>query len=394
MIEWKLGVVQRVVVDDSCDSFDSEGGGLQEVEVLMDGGDGQTLEKAVHYTDSMPVLEAGDKVLLNTTAGSLHLGTGGVHFVHAILSKSTSINNRQSGHIMKLRYTSLQRSVLAAEEPSSPYHELFSSSEQELDGMPVLVGELHSMLPAAVCYLRQLDHGGEKPLRIAYIMSDGGALPIAFSKHVIQLRKLGWLIGTITYGHAYGGDIETVNKYTALLAAKHILHADLTIVTMGPGCVGTNTHLGFSGLEVGEIVNAVSALNGQPIIISRISFADKRERHHGISHHTLTVLREIVQANVIAALPELDGEEGEWLKLQIERAGLIHKHGLHWQWTAVSPDINHEEALRAYSMSITSMGRELHSDPVFFAGVQAAAAAAWNCFQGNKQLRHRDEVDL
>ncbi|MCR8633878.1 DUF3866 family protein [Paenibacillus radicis (ex Xue et al. 2023)] len=386
MIEWRTGVVQHVT-----DPLESKGGGLQEVEVLMDDGDCETIEKAVHSTDIFPALEAGDKVLLNTTAVSLHLGTGGVHFVHAILSKSTK-NNRGAGHIMKLRYTSLQRAVLAAEEPSSPYHDLFSGSNQALDGMPVLIGELHSMLPAAVCYIRQLDHETEKPIRIAYIMSDGGALPIAYSKHVIQLRKLGWLTGTITYGHAYGGDIETVNKHTALLAAKHILHADLTIVTMGPGCVGTNTQFGFSGLEVGEIANAVSALNGQPIVIPRISFADKRDRHYGISHHTLTILRDIAQPGVIAAMPDLDSERGDCLRIQIEHAGLIHKHKL--QWMTDSSLYIHEVALRAYSMPITSMGRELHSDPAFFAGVRAAAAAACSCLQGYKQQpHHRDEVD-
>ena len=35
-----------------------------------------------------------------------------------------------------------------------------------------------------------------------------------------------------------------------------------------------------------------------PIAIPRISFADQRERHKGISHHSITVLKEIVNVSV------------------------------------------------------------------------------------------------
>ncbi|MDF2961805.1 MAG: hypothetical protein K0S39_3540 [Paenibacillus sp.] len=371
MIEWKLGIVQRIA-----DPAVLEPGGMQEVEVLLRDG---MSAKAVHYTDGgFPLLEAGDEVLLNTTAVSLRLGSGGVHFVHAVLSKPEgTLESNRPGHIMKLRYTSLQRAVLAAEEPASPYHDRFRSAAQALEGMPVLVGELHSMLPAALCWIRRLERSEGEVCRVAYIMSDGGALPLAFSKHAAVLGKLGWLAGTITYGHAYGGDIETVNKYTALLAAKHILHADIAIAAMGPGCVGTDTQYGFSGLEVGEILNAVSALEGKPVIIPRISFADPRDRHRGISHHTITVLRDIAQPGVFTALPELAGEKGTWLKQQAEQAGLMNKHKL--QWIAVSPDQTREEAYSAYPLPVTSMGRGLHADPEFFAGVEAAAEAAWSC---------------
>lgn len=376
MIEWKLGVVQHIP-----DTIGEDKSVIQEVEVLLEDG---SLALAIHDTGLFPRLAEGDQVLLNTTAVSLHLGSGGVHFVHAILSGSGGLNlppAERTGHIMKLRYTSLQRAVLAAEEPLSPHHDKFSSIPQTLEGMPVLAGELHSMLPAVLCFIRARQQVC-KPLRIAYVMSDGGALPIAFSKHVKALQELNWLAGTITYGHAYGGDIETVNKYTALLAAKHILQADITVAVMGPGCVGTGTQLGFSGLEVGEILNAASALGGEPIVIPRVGFADKRARHRGISHHTLTVLSLVAHPGVIAALPELEGEQGDWLRRQIEETGLNRKHRL--QWSSVSPIAAQEEACRAYKRPITSMGRGLHSDPAFFAGAEAAAAAAWSCLQGHK----------
>ncbi|TDF99263.1 DUF3866 family protein [Paenibacillus piri] len=355
---------------------------------------------AVYETDLYPCLAAGDWVMLNTTAETLRLGSGGVHFVHAVLpvpdnsggyQKSLErihVNQRidpQGGHIMKLRYTSLQRAVLAAEEPVSPHHAFFRSEPQALDGMPVFVGELHSMLPAAVCMIRRLQErsGREHPCRIAYVMSDGGSLPIAFSRHAAALGKLGWLAGTITYGHAYGGDLETVNKYTALLAAKHILHADMTIVAMGPGSVGTSTRLGFSGLETGEILNAVIALQGQPVIIPRLSTTERRERHFGISHHTLTVLRLIAQPGVLTPLPELEGGAGDRLRLQAEQSGIALRH--HLEWIKVSSAAELETVFHTYPLPITSMGRGLRDDPAFFAGIEAAVSAGWSRWLTDKR---------
>ncbi|WP_010499126.1 DUF3866 family protein, partial [Paenibacillus elgii] len=285
-IQWETAVVTETVGEHlslNC---------LQEVRVRL--GNGETTAALHDLTVGTP-LWPGDGVLLNTTAVRLGLGTGGVHFVHAKLGRLDKSfdgpdvpvkwepemlrsSGPQEGHIMKLRYTSLQRAVLSVEEPSSPHHALFAES-RTLDGMPVLIGELHSMLPAAVCWLRELAREvGTSAPRIAYVMTDGGALPLAISGHVRRLRELGWLAGTVTYGHAYGGDIEAVNKYTALLAARHVLEADIAIVCMGPGIVGTGTPYGFSGIEAGELVGAARALGGAPVAMARISFADPRPR--------------------------------------------------------------------------------------------------------------------
>ena len=67
---------------------------------------------------------------------------------------------------------------------------------------------------------------------------------------------------------------------------------------MGPGIAGTGTKYGFTGIEQGPILDAVKKLGGMPISIPRISFADKRDRHQGISHHSITVLKEIVNVDV------------------------------------------------------------------------------------------------
>ena len=76
--------------------------------------------------------------------------------------------------------------------------------------------------------------------------------------------------------------------HTGLLAARHVLGADLAVVAQGPGNLGTGTRWGFSGVAAGEAVNAVAALGGRPVASLRVSGADPRERHRGISHHSLT----------------------------------------------------------------------------------------------------------
>lgn len=56
---------------------------LQEIEVEI----GKRKEKAYNFPHLMGTVKVGDRVLLNTTAVELALGTGGYHFVVANLSK-------------------------------------------------------------------------------------------------------------------------------------------------------------------------------------------------------------------------------------------------------------------------------------------------------------------
>src|SRR3954453_23640688 len=59
-------------------------------------------------------VDAGDEVVVNTTAVDLGLGTGGWHVVHWNLSRR-ELELPGGGHVMKLRYTSLQADTGAAE---------------------------------------------------------------------------------------------------------------------------------------------------------------------------------------------------------------------------------------------------------------------------------------
>ena len=122
------------------------------------------------------------------------------------------------------------------------------------------------------------------------------------------LREAGWLEASITVGQAFGGDLEAVNVHTGLLAAHHVVGADVVVVSQGPGNLGTGTRWGFSGTSAGEAVNAAGTLGGRPVCSLRISEADPRERHRGVSHHSLTAYGRVSLVPADVPVPLLPGE--------------------------------------------------------------------------------------
>lgn len=324
----------------------------QELEVLV----GSDMVKAINYPELTGPCQLYDRVFLNTTAQQLKLGTGGWHYVLAVWGRERSLSNR--GHIMKLRYTPLQGRVLSVEEESSPHHPIMSRV-QDLGGLVVAVGSLHSMLaPLAWILYNKLGS-----LRLVYLMSDGAALPIAFSRVVDVLKQRKLLATTITFGHAFGGDLEAVNIYSALLAAKYVAQADLAVVLMGPGVVGTNTTWGTTALEQGTFLNAVLQLGGTPVVIPRLSEADQRGRHYGLSHHTKTVLTRLVSTPILVPLPL-------YLKRfpQAMAEATYLRHKLKWEDTEAS-----FTTLAQARLPLKTMGRGPTEDPLFFHGVVAVA---------------------
>ena len=200
-------------------------------------------------------------------------------------------------------------------------------------------------------------------------MPDGGALPVWFSRACAGLREAGWLAGTISVGQAYGGDLETVTLHTGLLAARHVLGADVAVVAQGPGNLGTGTRWGFSGVACGEAVNAVAVLGGRPVASLRISEADARDRHRGISHHSLTAYGRVALAPADVVVPELDGEFGARVYAQAEQ--LSPRHRL----VRVRTD-GLMEALRACPVPLSTMGRGPAEDPAYFLAAAAAGRHA------------------
>ena len=148
----------------------------------------------------------------------------------------------------------------------------------DLAGLPVVVADLHSALPAILAgYRAAAEHGLPAPAgHAADRLRDAGRRRAAawFSRSAAALTEAGWLAGTVTVGQAFGGDLEAVSLHSGLLAARHVLGAELAVVAQGPGNLGTGTRWGFSGVAAGEAVNAAAVLGGRPVGSLRISEAD------------------------------------------------------------------------------------------------------------------------
>lgn len=327
--------------------------GLQRVDVDISGA----VERAYVLTRLTGTVEPGDPVVVNTTAVELGLGTGGWHVVHWNLRRR-GWTEAGPGHIMKSRYTSFQHDAGSTEEHSRELVDLTS-----IDGMPVVAAPLHSQLPAVAAGFK-----ARRPTaRLAYVMTDGAALPLALSDLVVATRRAGLVDFTVTCGHAFGGDYEAVSVFSALVVARHLGGADAAIVAMGPGIVGTDSRLGFSGIEVGPVLDAAAGLDGRPVAALRVSFADPRERHRGVSHHTLTALTLATRSRVRVPVPTVGGDAEVSIRRDLDEAGINDRHDV----VGVAP-VGAVSLLRQHDLTVTSMGRPAEQDPVLF---EAAAAA-------------------
>lgn len=318
--------------------------GLQRVRVdLSASGRPAGGERAYVLTALTGEVAVGDEVVVNTTAVDLALGTGGWHVVHWNLARRSFVE-AGPGHIMKLRYTSLQADVGSAEEhdPDVP---------ADLAGLPVAVCGLHSQMGVVAAVFRAC----RPDARLAYVMTDGAALPLALSDLVADLVGRGIIDATLTAGNAFGGDVETVSVASALAWARHRLGVDAAVVAMGPGITGTASTLGTTGLEVASIVDQVHALGGRPLVALRVSSGDERDRHRGISHHSRTVL------SLCATPVDVPVAAADLVVPPPHRALVIDPGDV--------ASLLADEGLR-----ITTMGRGPDEDPAFFAAAGAAGA--------------------
>lgn len=355
-------MIHRTVA--TIDSIVLEREGAQEiiVSVVENQGGISGKRNALNLIELTGRVSVGDSVLLNTIAVEMGLGTGGLDFVIAKLD-DTVMESDPAGHIFKLRYTPLQMPVLSSEAPESPYHEAIKKFDS-LCELPVICAELHSQLPpicAGILWHLKEAQFNRTP-KIAYLMTQGASLPIALSKSVSELKAKGWISSTITSGQAFGGDYEAVNIYSALAIAKEVVKADIVVMCQGPGNVGTDTSLGFSGIEQGEAVNAVASLGGNPFICPRISFSDTRERHEGLSHHTFTILKRICHVHATVALPRFrDMHQQGVIQDEINSARLEERYDF------VTIDGEPGLAfLQNSGLSVCTMGRSLNEDVSYF----------------------------
>ena len=357
-------------------SLGPERPGALELQIDADG----ERRSALAYPELVGPVEVGSDVLVNTTASTLGLGTGGFDLVVAVVDGEAVEASEPSGRVMKARYTPLQVAVASIEETDRDAIE----GSRGLEGVPVVCAPLHSMVAPIAAGARAA--GAE---RIVYVMTDGAALAGGLSRLVPRLRAGGLLDGWISAGQAFGGEREAVTVWTGLLGAKEVLGADVVVVADGPGNLGTDTTWGVSALGSGHALDAVEALGGRPVAALRISFADRRERHRVVSHHSLTILGHVTHARTNVAVPVLQDEaqrSAVWDALRAEeledRHQLVEVDG--------RPAIS---MLAERGVEVTSMGRSPEDDPGFFFAAGAAGVLAGRMAAGSKRWRGSDRKD-
>lgn len=369
MLTWRAGTVTAVGPGwggPGC----GEPGGAVDIHVSLEHS-GQIVP-ALAYPAVVGDPRPGDRVLLNTRALDDGLGTGGYALVVAIPDRLPAPATGP-GHLVKGRYSPLQQTVAGADEQGSAWHETLREAD-DLTGLPVVVADLHSALPAVVAGIRAVDPW----LRVVYVMTDGGALPLVVSRSVAALRETGWLAATVTTGQSWGGDLEAVSVHSGLLAARLAAAADVVVLTQGPGNLGTGTRWGFSGVAAGEAVNATAILGGRPVAGLRVSAADTRARHRGVSHHSLTAYGRVALAAAEVVVPELTGTLAGFGELIWEQAAEL---GARHRVVAVRTD-GLAEAIAGCPLPVFSMGRGYDADPACFLASAAAGRHAAGLLTG------------
>lgn len=303
----------------------------------------------VFYPELGETPSVGEVVAANTVGIEMGLGTGGAAFV---LPGNGGGVPENRNHFVKLAYTPVQFPAATT---------MSGEQAESLSGTPVVVLPLHSHLSVACAAASVLRPG----CRVVFVWREGGALPVGFSRSVVELKEKGLLHGVVSSGSCFGGDVEAVNEYSALLAAAG-RGADIVLAGIGPGVAGTASPYGHGGMSAAVSLNAAVSLGGEPILAPRISFADGRERHFGVSHHTRAVLG--------AALGECRVAFPKEAMEDVSLEGLPERHS----YVAVEFGAAGLEA--DFGLIFESMGRRYEDDRMFF---DAAAAAVRLALEGS-----------
>ncbi len=354
------------------------GGPEQELAVVLVHASAQgPARTAIADVGLVGAAEVGDEVVVNVQARDLGLDSGGFDIVHVNLTRGLADEEDQDPahparpHVMKLNYTSLQHAVRPVED---------AHVELPLT-RPVGVLALHGQLAAVAWAFAQ----AAPERRLGYVQSEGGALPGSHSRVVGELRRRGLLAGHLTAGAAFGGEGEAVTVIGALHHGLHTLGWDAVVCGPGPGIIGSGSPLGHGGMTALDCAHAALALGAPTLLVARMSSGDLRERHRGISHHTLTVLdlllepvtvalpagmRSPVGADLRAGLGSVFGIPAArpQLELNVDRPARIARH----DWRHAKVDL---PGYAASGLPAQTMGRGLTEDPLFFGAALAGGAA-------------------
>jgi hypothetical protein len=117
----------------------------------------------------------------------------------------------------------------------------------------------------------------------------------------------------------------------------------------------------------------VTVLGGEPVGALRISGADPRPRHRGVSHHSLTAFGRVALGGVTLVAPRGLGSE---LGSQVEEdlAGQPQRNRVVWM------DVDGlQEALGLSPVPLSTMGRSFPEERAYF--LAAAAAGRYAALQ-------------
>jgi hypothetical protein len=333
-------------------SVESADGRIARITVRLDDGGGA--RPAVAYPRLTGPVEAGDEVVVNVEAADLGLGSGGFDVVHCNLTRGLAGEGGE-GHVMKLNYTSLQHAVrpLEEEDDEAPPRE----------GIPVAVLPLHGHLPCAAFALSVRASG----TRAGYVQTPGGALAGELSDTVADMLQRGLLAGHVSAGAAHGAPAEAITPEGALDAGRR-LGWDCAFVGPGPGILGSASALGHGGLAALANAHAALALGCPAVVVPRLSSADPRERHRGLSHHTETVLRMLLRPVRVPVPGGLSLPSGAALGRAVTRGG--HE--------SAAVDVSELcDPYLASGLPSGTMGRSFEEDRDFFlAGLAGGALLA------------------
>ncbi|MFI5027930.1 MAG: DUF3866 family protein [Solirubrobacterales bacterium] len=299
-----------------------------------------------------------DEVIVNVAALDLGLGSGGFDVVHVNLTRGVDGGKQGGEHVIKLNYTSIQHPVAPVESLDQP-RRLMSASDGEVAATPpVLVLPLHGHLAPAAWAAAQ----AQPKLRLGYLQTWGGAMPGSLSRDMAVLRERGLLCGHITAAPAYGGEHEAISVAGGLDAASSSLGWDAVLAGPGPGIIGSETKLGHGGVAALDTAHASLALGLPTLLSPRLSAADPRDRHRGVSHHTLTVM------SLLLAAVEVPVPAGEAVPIAILAEACGWRHSLREEPVDLA-------GYAASGLPALTMGRGIEEDPLFFAAALAAGAA-------------------
>ena len=289
---------------------------------------------AVSYVRMTGAIELGDEVIVNVAARDLGLGSGGFDIVHVNLTRGLDGEGEPGAHVMKLNYSSLQHAV----EPLEGRAPVLDSGLDKAVSVIALHGQL-----ACVAWAASRSAPGA---RIGYVQTAGGSLQGQQSRTVRRLLDRGLLAGHVAAAPAFDGEEEAITVIGGLHAGLTALGWDACIAGPGPGILGSATELGHGGLAALDSAHAALALGCRTLIVPRMSSADPRPRHRGLSHHTRVVL-DLLLRPVAVALPP--GEHPDLPRGHQLRVGEVDLDGY-----------------RGAGLPLRTMGRSIDEDELFF----------------------------